>query len=211
MTKQDKSQNAPLTAVPAAPVASLASQSTATDIDLTALRLPQTFGGLAGVKKVLTTVPVRKPNKQAFVRVHPDPTWQQSALILQLQEDGECYYVHPDLYSELAREARPKLLYTYVTRDGNVALWPINLPSEDGRLDAWSQSAHTVAQMAQSGWMRLASNRDVGAYDAYPATAITDEPVWPEKTFKEILSLAFKDRFIATMDHPIVKRLRGEA
>jgi hypothetical protein len=37
------------------------------------LRLSQSFVETAGVKKLLTTVPVRKPSAQDFVRVHPDP------------------------------------------------------------------------------------------------------------------------------------------
>jgi hypothetical protein len=35
------------------------------------LRLSQAFGEQAGVKKVLTTVPVRKPDRQSFIRTHP--------------------------------------------------------------------------------------------------------------------------------------------
>ena len=37
------------------------------------LRLSQSFAETVGVKKLLTTVPVRKPSPQDFVRVHPDP------------------------------------------------------------------------------------------------------------------------------------------
>jgi hypothetical protein len=39
--------------------------------DLTALKLDQSFADTVGVKKILTTVPVNKPNRQDFVRVHP--------------------------------------------------------------------------------------------------------------------------------------------
>jgi hypothetical protein len=34
------------------------------------LRLPQGFAAATGVKKLLTTVPVRKPIKESFVRTH---------------------------------------------------------------------------------------------------------------------------------------------
>lgn len=189
------------TAAIANPVASL---------DLTALRLPQNFGAAAGVKKVTTTVPVRKPGNQTFVRVHSDAAWSMAALILQLKEDGECYFVLPSLADELAQEVRPKQLYTYVGRDGNVALWPVNLPGEDGRLDQWSQSAHSAADLAKSSWVRLVANRPVGAYDAFEAPGVSVEPVWPDLSFREVLNLAFKDRLITSLDHPIVKRLRGE-
>ena len=38
--------------------------------DPAALRLDQSFADTVGVKKHLVTVPVRKPNRQDFVRVH---------------------------------------------------------------------------------------------------------------------------------------------
>ena len=44
--------------------------------DLSALRLDQSYAETAGVKKLLTTVPVRKPSRQDFVRVHPDPAYR---------------------------------------------------------------------------------------------------------------------------------------
>ena len=36
------------------------------------LRLSQSFTDMAGVKKLLTNVPVKKPNPQKFVRDHPN-------------------------------------------------------------------------------------------------------------------------------------------
>ena len=44
--------------------------------NLSALRLDQSYADTVGVKKLLTTVPVRKPNRQEFVRVHPDPAYR---------------------------------------------------------------------------------------------------------------------------------------
>ena len=40
--------------------------------DPAALRLDQIFTDGTAVKKLLTTIPVRKPSRQDFVRVHPD-------------------------------------------------------------------------------------------------------------------------------------------
>ena len=178
--------------------------------DLEAMRLPQNFGGIAGVKKVLTTVPCRKPSNQIFVRVHPDEAWSMTAAVLQLKEDGECYLVLPELYVELAQEVRPKMLYTGMTRDGNPFLWPVNMPGDDGRLDSWSQSAHTAANLAKKSWVRLVANRTVGAYDVMQATNLVEEPVWPELTFAELINLAFRDKVIDSTNHVIVRRLRGE-
>lgn len=83
--------------------------------------------------------------------------------ILQLKADGECYFVMPTLAADLAQEVRAKQLYTHVGRDGNVALWSVHLPGDDGRLDQWSQSAHSAADMAKNSWVRLVANRNVGA------------------------------------------------
>jgi hypothetical protein len=132
------------------------------------------------------------------------------AAVLQLKEDGECYLVAPHLLSELSQEVRPKILYTGVTREGNPFLWPINMPGEDGRLDSWSQSAHNAADIAGMAWIRLVANRSVGAYDVMQATALVEEPTWPELTFKELINLAFRDKVISSLEHPVVKRLRGE-
>lgn len=185
--------------------------STATaGIDLNAMRLTQNFGASAGVKKIITTIPVRKPSNQAFVRVRTGDEWRMPVAVLQLKDDGECYLVMPQLFGELAQEARPKMLYTGVTRDGNLFLWPINMPGEDGRLDAWSQSAHSAAQMAETSWVRLVANRTVGAYDVMEATNLLEEPSWSELTFGEMVNLGFKGKVIDSLDHPIVKRLRGE-
>ena len=181
---------------------------TAAALSVAALRLPQDFGSAAGVKKVLTTIPFRKPNGQVFFRVHP--TWHMNAAILQLKDDGENYVVAPALFAELAQEVRAKKVYTGVTREGAVFMWPVNLESEDGRLDSWSQSAHQAAKISEKTWVRLVANRSVGAYDVYEATGQLGEPAWPEMTFDEVVQLAFRDRFIDSLTHPILKALRGE-
>ena len=55
------------------------------------LRLDQSFVETSGVKKLLTTVPVRKPNNQDFVRVHSDEAYRLPAAIIELKDDREVY------------------------------------------------------------------------------------------------------------------------
>ena len=38
---------------------------------------------------------------------------------------------------------------------------------------------------------------------------MTAEPRWPTATFQEIIEIAFAGRLIDSVDHPVVKRLRG--
>jgi hypothetical protein len=35
-------------------------------------------------------------------------------------------------------------------------------------------------------------------------------PTWPELSFGELLKIAFKSRYIDTLDHPVLLKLRGE-
>jgi len=105
----------------------------------------------------------------------------------------------------------PKMLLTAVTRQGNVFLWPIRMPDEMGRLDEWNRSGLAAAKLAEKQWIRLAANRSLGAYETFIATGDLPAPEWPDKTFRELLRIAFRDKYIDTLDHPVVKRLRGSA
>ena len=174
------------------------------------LRLNQNFSQMAGVRKVIMRVPVRKPSRQDFVRVHPGEDFQFSTCVIELKEERESYLVDPKLWSELPGEIVPKVLLTTINRQGVLTLWPIRLPGEEGRLDNWNQSAMEAAQLAQSQWVRVAANMSLGGYETFVATGDLPEPEWPEKTMQEIMDIAFKGRYIATEDHPVIRRLRGD-
>ena len=174
------------------------------------LRLSQNFGASAGVKKLTTTIPVRKPGKQDFVRVHPDPAYQIETAVLEFKEERETYLVAPGLWDGLLGELTPKVLFTTINRQQVTSLWPIRLPGDDGRIDTWNGSAMEAATFAQKQWVRICSNKSLGAYDVYQATGEIPEPEWPELDLGQILEIAFKGRFINDFDHPVLKRLRGE-
>jgi hypothetical protein len=87
----------------------------------------------------------------------------------------------------------------------------LRLPGADGKFDNWGRSALEAAQEAKGRWVRLTANMATGMYDIYVAPADLPPPVWPAMTFKELLRLAFKDKVIADINHPVLRRLRGEA
>lgn len=180
--------------------------------DPAALRLSSDFAAAAGVKKALLAVPVRKPDKCWFVRVHPDEDYRLQTAVIELKEDRETYLVAPALWPELATEAAfsPRALFTAVNRQGVLFLWPIRLPGPDGKLDEWGRTALEAAGLAAKGWVRVAANLGLGGYDVYQATGPLPEPEWPDVPFRELLRVAFRDRFISNLDHPILRRLRGE-
>jgi hypothetical protein len=90
------------------PIEKDTSQSESADscdpFDLGRLRLSQDFLGAAGVKKVLTTVPARKPSKEWFIRVHPDASYHLQTYVIELKEDSEVYLVDRPLWSDLILE-----------------------------------------------------------------------------------------------------------
>ena len=174
------------------------------------LRLSQNFGASAGVKKLTTTIPVRKPGKQDYVRVHPDPAYRIETAVLEIKEEQETFLVAQELWDELPGELTPKVLFTTINRQQVTSLWPIRLPGDDGRIDTWNGSAMEAATFAQKQWVRICSNKSLGAYDVFQATGEIPEPEWPELTLGQILEIAFKGRYIKEFDHPALKRLRGE-
>ena len=59
------------------------------------LRLDLTFTDGAAVKKLLTSIPVRKPNKQDWLRVHSAEDHRLAVALITLKEDRETYLVTP--------------------------------------------------------------------------------------------------------------------
>jgi hypothetical protein len=181
--------------------------------DLESLRLRQDYAAGRGVKKALLTVPARKPDKTWFFRVHSAEDYYFETRVLELKEERETYLVAAALWPELETEPTfsPRALFTAVNRQGVLFLWPIRLPGPDGKLDDWNKSALEAAELAKKNWVRVTANMSLGAYDVMVATGQHPEPQWPEQPFAELLRLAFKDRFITGPDHPVLKKLRGEA
>lgn len=180
------------------------------EFDLSTVRLAEDYASTIGVKQVITTVPVRKPDRQVFVRTHPSPEYNLQTAVLEDKENGETYLVERPLWKDLVGEIVPKLLITTISRQRVVSLWPIRLPGEDGRLDPWNESALLIAERAKKCWVRLVSNRALGAYEIVEAPADLGEPEWPDLPFEELVQIAFRDRIIRDLDHAALRRLRGE-
>jgi hypothetical protein len=175
-----------------------------------ALRLDQSFVDTVGVKKLLTTVPVRKPNRTDFVRVHSDPNYRLTpAAIIELKEDREVYLVTPNMAQELPNEFTAVTIFTTINRQGVLHLWPVKLPGPDGKHNEWHRSAGEAAELAMDRWVRIKANMSLGAYELCEAEGDLPTPVWPDIPFSEILKIGFRDRIVDRADHPLVQRLRG--
>jgi hypothetical protein len=178
--------------------------------NLSALRLDQSYADTVGVKKHLKTVPVRKPDRTWFVRVHPDPNYRLTpAAIIEEKDDREVYLVTPQIALEFPDEFTPVTLFTAINRQGVLFLWQVRLPGLDGKFSQWSRSAMEAAEMAMRVWTRVRANMSLGAYDMVEATGQLSEPEWPDFPFPEILRVGFRDRIVDRTDHPVLQRRLG--
>ena len=183
--------------------------STPDPFDPTNLRLSQSFVETAGVKKLLTTIPVRRPSRQEFVRVHPSPEYRENFPIIELKDERE-YIVTASLVPELIGEFVIKTLYLAINRQGTLSFWPVRLPGPDGKDMNWWKSGREAAQLAMKDWVRVKANMNLGAYDIFKAASVISEPDWPTLGYWELIKIAFRDHLIDRIDHPVIKRLRGQ-
>jgi hypothetical protein len=180
------------------------------DMDMiAALRLPQNFGAALSVKKLLTTVPVGKPLKTQFFRCHPDPVMVLPVLLLET-EQNESYAVSPSMAHTLGGLARAVHLYVVIDRQGNLRLVPVPMPNESGVRNPWHESLVQALETAKTKWVRISSNRTLGAYDANVALGALSDPEWPTTTVEELASIAFRNTFIKSPDHAVVQTLLGQ-
>lgn len=161
-------------------------------------------------RKIVSAVQARKPNRQEFFRVHPSHSMRIETLVLDFKAEGMTYLVDPEIEPAIPGECTAKMLYLAVTRQGAVLLWPVRLPDEQGNLDPYNSAAHQAALAAETSWMRIAANKGAGTYDIYEALDQLAEPEWPDMSLDRLLEMAFKARYINTLDHHVVRRLLGE-
>ena len=177
--------------------------------DLNSLRLSQNFREVIGVTKALVQVPVRKPQRQEFIRVRDDEQYRLDTGLLELKEEREFYMLAPDIRDDLPGEWFPVRLVTVINRLGIVFIWPLKLESTSGQSNPWYETAIEAANIATQKWVKVVPDMSLGGYQTYVANAKLPEPDWPKHDFQHLLTVAFRDRQIQSMDHPVIRRLLG--
>ena len=180
-----------------------------TKADFSRFRLSQNFGSVSGVRKKLTTVPVRKPHKTQFFRIHPEN--KLDTMLLKYGEGNEeIYLIESDVLPEVDDLAKPYRLVVTIDRQNNVFIWPLAIPDQDRPLN-WHISAMDAASNAELSWTRMQANMTLGAYEIFSAEGELSEPEWPELSIDELLEIAFKNKIIDRPDHLVLLQLRGLA
>lgn len=180
--------------------------------DLDALRNVATEDFSA--ERVTLVIPVRRPKKD-FIRVCPDEVFQVDAFLLEHEEgfDRVPYWVSPTMVEHLAEGDRKRTrLLLSVTKMGALFFWPIKLPEAGsaGGGRRWAETALQAAELGKEKWIRVAADKNAGGYEVFIASGNFPEPKWPDEPLKVLLEKAFKDRFIDSPDHSVLRELRGE-
>ena len=179
--------------------------------DASQFRLETLVDPALTTETLLTSVPVQKPSKQQFIRVHPGVDFHRDVALLELEQDREHYLVAGSMLGHLEGEYRPVRLVVAMARHGVTPfLWPLKLPSADGLSNLWNDSALLAAEAAKSAWVRVVSDQTQGMYRTLTAKGDWDEPDWPEAPMDDLLEKAFRGRMIVDVDHPVVCKLWGE-
>ncbi len=178
--------------------------------DLKSLRLPANYGATLGVKKLLTTVPVGKPKKPHFFRIHASSEMTFAAMLLEQKESRESYLVMPDVGHEISELVRPVQLHPAIDRQNNVFLIPVPLPGEDGTRNPWHESLAQAVELAKVKWLRICANMSAGSYDVFEALSELPEPEWPDHDIDAFVQVAFRGKIIKDVDHPVVQTLLGK-
>jgi hypothetical protein len=168
----------------------------------------QPVDGEAHTTKIQTVIPVRKPSRKQFIFAKPSPDFRVDNLpTLQDEVTGDIYLLAADL--EFPADVENKIDYlnlaTAITVDGSLFLWFYK-----NSTNSWSQSARIAIREASRQWVRVIPDKSSNGYIIELPKVAPAPPTWPNYTFPEILEIAFGARYIDSLEHPLVKKLRGD-
>ena len=183
--------------------------------DWDSIALSQNYQESSGVKKLISRIPVERPNPHEFVMVHPELSYK--APVFEDRMDHETYVLMDrSLQEQLFSELVFKVFYVYINQRGVLKLWPIRLPDAEGKLDSYNRTAMEAVKIAKTMWIRIRANKDLGGYEVFLAENQAVPPTWPDlikepKPMHRILEIAFRDNRIFELDHPVIRRnIKGE-
>jgi hypothetical protein len=164
---------------------------------------------LSGDIEHLVHINVRRPKKDEYFRVNPDPSMTLTALVWTDPDEGDVFFVAPSAREVMAESGRLVTLVLCQSRQRVTFMWPVNSDTRSGGGRGWAESARAAMLLAQKTWIKIKGDRASGMYQVFEAANQTGEPEWPDEALNELLELGFKGRIISSADHPVVRRLQG--
>ena len=120
------------------------------------------------------------------------------------------YVIAPSLLPEVKREFPKHLravdLFVAQTLYGASLVWPV--PRAEDRGGKWNSTQRVACDGGKSHWTNMASGR--GQYDIHTIDNPKEIDWDTLPPFSTILREAVSERFIDSLDHPLLKKLRGQ-
>lgn len=160
-------------------------------------------------EKVLTSLEVRKPKRDEWVRLHSEIHARVHAY--DPKDNRSWFVVLPEVVEPLLDVLRYVQMSLAVNYAGTLFIWPVPIPTERHPHQAHI-SALAAAEQAMQEWIRISWGGS--DYDVYRRSSAKVDPVWPAeiKTASEMLRFASKAgsfEVIGSMDHPVIRRHLG--
>lgn len=164
---------------------------------------------IIALEKLLTSLSVRKPKRDEWVRVHP--TVHARVYTYEAREDNSFYIVLPEVVEPLIDVVRYVQLSLAANYSGSAFVWPVPVPTERKPHRA-HVTAFAAAEKAAREWIRISWGKD--EYEVYRRSSAKIEPAWPDEivSASEMLRFASKGggiEIIDSLDHPVVRALQG--
>jgi hypothetical protein len=86
--------------------------------------------------------------------------------------------------------------------------WPIPLPDEEGKVNAWHQASLDIVSANRVEWIKLKAITEASNYLVKKPISTLETPVWDIKT-ETALGIALTSQAITSVSHPLIKRLLG--
>ena len=164
----------------------------------------------ADKEAVSSVVGCERPPKGVFFTVLPEPNLpsQNRGLYWVLQLEGrDPYLVTPDIAEQKKGDEdvlRPVFLVRYVTMAGDEALGPLKINPPDGKANKWNSTARKIMEIAAAGkWVRIVSMGNYYRHQVSRKTMEDTPPQFSDRTFHELIDIAFEGRVIDTLDHEV--------
>lgn len=154
-------------------------------------------------------VECEKPAKGLYFTVPPETgkPYKNRGFYFLLQIEGRDPYLVTPKIAKLKSEEdtiRPVLIVRYVTMAGEEGLWPLKLNPPDGKSNNWNTSALHILEIAENGnWVRMVNAGKHYRHQVSRKTLKEVPPKFTDRTFKDLIDIAFKDRIVKTLDHEI--------
>jgi hypothetical protein len=182
-------------------------ESAAVDADKYLKQSTEELVNITPVRR-LGSIEVRKPKKQEWFRSHPKMLGEIS--VIRRESTGDFYAVDPALVRELGEETREAFIVAAVSYEGALFLWPIIKPKADGSGIQLYENDLADLALSRQCWIRRQWSFGSKSYRVEQAN--TDRsPEWPENTnVSAWVTKGFRGRFIDSLDHQLVRQLRGD-